>query len=192
MTQAPRPYLPAVLLAGLLALLPLWIAACSSGGDTAGSSSSAVESTAPTFQKVTPSDHTYAVDDLRAFGMKANLQYDVEGLPNAIDAWRCIYQQKEYEARFYASYEDAVEHGTGPADEVTGPDAILFGDAVSWQPGANNRKICGHKTYGSAANAGCDAKFGDYAIYGNLVLLCEGENPEESLPRCNTALQNLQ
>jgi len=191
-TRATRRCFQAVLLIGLLALLPLSAAACGSGGDTAGSSPSAVEPAAPAFQRIAPADRTYAVDDLRAVGMKANLQYNVEGLPNAVDAWRCIYNQKEFEARFYASHEDAIEHGTGPADEVTGPDAILFGDAVSWQQGANNRKICGHASIGSAANAGCTAKFADYVIYGNLVLLCEGENSEESLTRCESVLQRLQ
>jgi len=187
-----RRYLPLLTLIGLLALIPVSIAACGSADETPGEAPAAAEPTAPVFRKVTPSDRIYAVEDLRSFGMKANMQYDVEGLPNAVDAWRCIYNQKEFEARFYTSHEDAVKHGTGTAAEVTGPDAILFGEGVSWQPGANNRKICGHPSIGSAANAGCTAKFADYVIYGNLVLLCEGENSEESLSRCESIVQNLQ
>jgi len=192
MTHQVRRYLPLLALAALLASVSILTAACGPDGETATGDTGSGEPAAPAFQRITSSDRTYTVEDLRAFGMKANLQYDVEGLPNAVDAWRCIYNQKEYEARFYASHEDAVAHGTGPADEPTGPDAILFGDAVSWEPGMNNRKICGHASIGSAANAGCGAKFGDYVIYGNLILLCEGENSEESLTRCETALQNME
>ena len=192
MTHQVRRYLPLLALAALLALTVIATAACGQDGETAARDAGSGEPAAPAFQRITSSDRTYAVDHLRAFGMRANLQYDVEGLPGAIDAWRCIYNQKEFEARFYDSHEDAIAHGTGPADEPTGPDAILFGEGVSWQPGANNRKICGHTSIGSAANAGCDAKFADYVIYGNLILLCEGENSEESLTRCQTALQNLQ
>lgn len=191
MTHRARRYLPLLALAALLATVSVLTAACASEEQPAENIQAAGEPAAPDFQRITPSDRTYTVDDLRAFGMKANLEYDVEGLPEAIGAWRAIYNQKEFEARFYASHEDAVAYGTGPADEVTGPDATLFGEGVSWQPGANNRKICGHASIGSAANAGCDAKFGDYVIYGNLILLCEGENSEESLTRCEAALQNL-
>ena len=73
------------------------------------------------------------------------------------------------------------------------PQSLLLIVAfVVRQQGANNRKICGHASVGSAANAGCDAKFGDYVIYGNLILLCEGEKSKESLTRCQTAVQNLQ
>ena len=192
MTRQTRRYLPLLALATLLAATLVLTAACASDEETAENVGAAGEPAAPAFQRITPSDRIYTVEDLRAFGMKANLQYDVEGLPEAIDAWRAIYTQKEFEARFYASHEDAVAYGTGPADEVTGPDATLFGEEVSWQPGANNRKICGHASIGSAANAGCNAKFGDYVIYGNLILLCEGENSEESLTRCEAALQNME
>ena len=192
MTHQACRYLPLLALAALLASVSVLTAACGQEGETAAGDTAAGEPAAPAFQRITPSDRTYTVEDLRAFGMKANLQYDVEGLPEAIDAWRCIYNQKEFEARFYASHEDAVEHGTGPADEVTGPDATLFGEGVSWQPGANNRKFCGHPSLDSAANVACTAMFGDYVIYGNLILLCEGENSEESLTRCETALQNME
>ena len=192
MAHLVRRSLPLLALAALLASVSILTAGCGQEGETAAGDTAAGEPTAPAFQRITPSDRTYAVDDLRAFGMKANLEYDVEGLPEAVDAWRCIYNQKEFEARFYASHEDAIAHGVGPADETTGPDAILFGEGVSWQPGANNRKICGHASVGSAANAGCGAKFGDYVIYGNLILLCEGENSEESLTRCEAALQNME
>ncbi|MBM3957354.1 MAG: hypothetical protein FJ313_04815 [Gemmatimonadetes bacterium] len=178
-------------IAATAALIAVSAVACASGGGSAGGTGPSPEVTSA-FTKVTPSERVYTVEDLRAIGMRANLQYRVEGLPNAVDAWRCIYQQKEFEARFYSSHQDAVEYGTPLADEATGPDAILFGEGVSWKEGIMNRKICGHFAIGSAANAGCNAKFGDYAIYGNLVLLCEGENSEESLARCAGVLENLE
>ena len=188
MTHRNHRLLVLVAMFAVFALAAGVVVGCGSGDEASGGT----ESESQTIERVTHLDTVFTVEDLRTAGLRANLQYDVEGLTAALDAWRCIFNQKEYEARFYASHDDAVTYGTALADEPTGEDAVLFGDDVTWEPGMNNRKICGHTSIGSAANAGCDAKFADYVIYGNLILLCEGENPELSLIGCQSVIDNLQ
>ena len=35
------------------------------------------------------------------------------------------------------------------------------------------------------------AKYGDFAIFGNMVILCEGEDSSQSLERCEALLDAL-
>jgi hypothetical protein len=42
---------------------------------------------------------------------------------------------------------------------------------------------------GTHGSGSVQPKYGGYAIYGNMVMLCEGANPEHSLDRC-AALTN--
>ena len=47
-----------------------------------------------------------------------------------------LHNRKDYEVRFYASHEDAVEHGSGPADQVTGTDDLMaIKDTLTWREG---------------------------------------------------------
>ena len=135
-------------------------------------------------------------------GFKTNKHYDVEALPVALDAWFGSWgpaggQRQDYELRFYPSHEDAVAHGTALADEGTGEDTkLLEKDNPTWTGGLKERRRSATVTDTSGAS-GQDAvspgaRYADYSIYGNVILLCAGANPEHSLERCNPLIDALE
>ncbi len=173
------------ILAVLLSVTALALAACgtddgdSSSGDGGGSASGGSDASART---VLDNGRTYTVEDIKSTGAKTPKQYDVADLPGAVDAWNALLSQKEYEARFYASHADAVSMGTSWAESVSGEDAVVVGDDVIWDEGAKDRRQCNR----SVAHSGCNytARYGDFVILGNMILLCEGKDSEEALNTC--------
>ena len=153
---------------------------CSSGGPDGGQAQPQ-----QTIQKFTPSARVYTADDLRAAGLKVNRDYDVAGLPFATSAHHGFLNQKEYEARLYVSHADAATRGAEAALLVTGPKAVVTGQ-VPWDEGATDRRKCV-----GAINANCGARYGDFLVYGNIVLLCEGRDSETSLQTCRELVSRL-
>ena len=148
------------------------------------------------FQKVTPSEQLFTIDDFRASGFKVAKEYDVEGLTFATGAWFGFWRPagsdaKEYEIRFYASHEDAVQFGTAFADEATGEDAVLDEDDATWKEGIRDRRYFFAGLLGTHGSGSVQAKYGGYVIYGNMVLLCEGANADHSLGRCAALIDAL-
>lgn len=197
-----NPRLSRLPLASLLvatALFSLLVAAC--GTEEAASPSDeseaapAEEAAGVEIRKVTPSDRMYTIEDLKAAGLKTLHHYDVAELPEAMDAWHAMYKVEgnalEYEARFYASHEDAVEYGTPWAETVSGEDAIVIGDEVWWEEGHTHRRKCSRGA--GTPHSGCSysARYGDFITLGNVILLCEGPNPHEALLACKAVLENL-
>ena len=169
-------FLPTVLLLTLV-----FAAAC-------GSSSDSDESLA----KVTPSETIFKLDDLLAAGFKKGKTFDVEGLTAASDAYYGFwgidpYDRKEFEARFYLTHSDAVEFGTSFADERTGTDALIKSGEASWEPGAKEARACTRSAGGDSSNCRI-SKYGDYVIYGNLVLICQGRDSATALEQCGLLL----
>jgi hypothetical protein len=150
------------------------------------------------FKKVSPSDQTYSIEDFRTVGLKTTKQYDVEGLRGGLDAhfgfWRPDGQDpQDYELRFYASHDAAVEQGTPLAEEVTGEDAVLGADDTTWSEGAKDRRAQGGSTGSNSARFGTVyPRYGDYAIIGNVVMLCQGEDSTKSLGHCSALIDALQ
>ena len=177
---------PALLLALVL------IAGAAACGSDAGSAAAQTQ--------VTPSDRVYSVDDFLAVGFKKSKQYDVEGLPDAVDARFGFWgpnaaDRKDYELRFYASHEDAVASGTALAEEATGEDAkLLERDNPTWTEGLKQRRMSASVPLGVVGQVGIapSAKYADYAIFGNVVMLCEGADSGQSLERCRLLIDALQ
>ena len=46
--------------------------------------------------------------------------------------------------------------------------------------------------FGAAIGSKSSPKYGDYIIYGNLIILCEGWDSNESIARCSAFIQNLE
>ena len=149
-----------------------------------------------TFQKVTPSDRVFTLDDLVAAGFKKGKEYDVEGLTAATEAWFGWWSfdgadLADYEVRFYGSHEDAVKHGTPFAEEASGKDAIINSDDATWKEDVRDRrKIIGGKAYQNYGS-GAAPKYADYTIFANMVMLCEGMSAEQSLERCAAVIAAL-
>ena len=153
------------------------------------------EDTAPrlegAIQKITPSGRIYTDGDFRTAGLKTNKSYDVTDLPDAAAAWHGVFGGKDYEVRFYASHQDAVESGAAPAAHVSGKDGMVSGPDVLWEEGENDRRKCVPR--GGLSEHGClqTARYGDYVIIGNAVVLCEGLDSETALEACAALLSNL-
>ena len=163
---------------GLMLLIAL--AAC-------GSSDSAASQT-ESFEKITPSERIFSIDDFKAVRFKTNKEYDVTELPSATAAWFGFWTpsgtvSKEYEIRFYGSHTDALEFGTSYALEGSGETALLDEEDATWDEGLKDRRayFAAPSSHGSGS---VQALYGGYAVYANMVLLCEGANEEHALGHC--------
>lgn len=175
----------------LLALTALLALACGSADDIATGDTAVGAAPAKEVQRLFPSDRYYKSDDLVTAGMKVINDYDVVALDHAVSAVHLALNNVEYEARFYASHQDAVTFGTAWAQDVTGPDANVTGENVKWQEGASHRRMCSRAA--ETPHSGCkySARYGDYVIAGNMILLCEGAELEKAILTCNNVLKSL-
>ncbi len=203
----------ALLVAVLSSMLALAIACGSadtddevSSGDGAVGSDGGVPAAAaedtmsgPPGVEIVATDVTYTVDDLvNTKNFKKSKEYKTEGLDGATAAIYGFfgpdpYDRQEFEARFYPDHETAMTLGVDFADESTGPDAVIAKDIQRWDEGLTQRRECQGNVRGSHHSGKCDnAKYGDYVIAGNLVLLCQGKDSETSLANCNALMDALQ
>jgi hypothetical protein len=169
----------------IVAVVTLALAGCGSS-----------EPAAP-LERVVDSAQIFTVEDLRGAGMKASKQYNVEDLPGGVDAWYGFVQNEsgpqDVEVRFYASHGDAVALGTDLAAEVSGYDAVIEEDLTTWPVGYKDRQRL--RSGGTADLAAWSGQRGpnyaDFVIFGNMVLLCQGDDPEQSIALCHELIAAL-
>jgi len=160
-----------------IALATMLLVAC--GSDGGGSSS---ESEIP---RVVAGDRTYTIEDFRAAtGVKMVKDYDVDELPGATGAWNAIFNQLDYEVRFYGSHEDALAEGMRYADSVTGEDAVVTGDEVLWEEGRKDRRKCSRAAQTPHSSCTYSARYLEYVIRGNMILFCEGDESSDAFQNC--------
>ena len=156
--------------------------------------------------KISDVSKVYSIEDFSEFGLKIGEEYDSSDLPHAQSVywgfWKDVeadegsarFQSlggsvggmREFEIRFYDSHEDAVNHGIKYADDATGRNAVLTKQESLWPEGIRNRRTSGGPD-GSPL-----PKFGDYVIFGNLIVFCEGMSSEEAIQNCSRFLKNLE
>lgn len=174
-----RYLLPLVLIAVAL------VAAC--GNDDSGSSSEQTRSVIDA--------GVFTLADLEVVGFKKGKSFDVEGLDRADDAYygfwgKDPYNRQEFEARFYPTHADAVEFGTEPAQNRVGRDAQLSSGLGLWEEGMKEARQCTRAAGGDSSDCTV-SRYGDFVIYGNLVLLCQGRDSASSFETCNDLLDEL-
>ena len=160
----------------VVASVPVLAVACGSSG-----------SSEPSFAKITPDETMRDIDSFSPSRFKQAKSYDVSELPEAISAYMGYYtpagyEPIQYELRMYADHASALANGVEYAAEVTGPDALLRSVDVRWDEGTKDRRG------GGAFRDGLTPLYGDYAVYGNVILLCEGRDSSSSLARCAALL----
>ncbi|MCH2529567.1 MAG: hypothetical protein MK032_00295 [Dehalococcoidia bacterium] len=146
---------------------------------------------------VIDSDEIFTVEILRSAGMKTSKQYDVTDLPGGIDAWygfiKGVTGPKDIEARFYSSHQEAIEFGTALAEEVSGDDANVDKETTTWKEGVRNRSRMA--SGGAADLAAWSGKrkpnYGDFVIFGNMILLCQGDDPQQSVAVCYELIESI-
>jgi len=130
------------------------------------------------YDVVTNSPRIFTFEELESIGFKKSKEYDVTGLEGAIRAingfWLTDIGKKEYELRFYPSHSIAVSLGESLAQEVTGKDAIIKKSDATWKEGIKERRRIKGQLGTSSGGNSTGPKHGNYSIYGNIVILCEG------------------
>ena len=160
------------------------IAAFACGGDSNGSDTEV--------QRVTAPDAVLTFDQFLDAGFKRSKEYDVTGLPAADSAFYGFWQPPsdesvDFELRFYPSHAVAVSDGTEFAEEVTGPDAAVTEDDSTWVEGVRDRRTSGFTIGGGGGSLA--VKYFDYMIYGNVILMCQGRDSDQSLDRCRELIR---
>ena len=140
-----------------------------------------------TFSKINADQTFRDLSSIEKAPFKLAKEYDVSELPMATAAYKVFFtppdsQPIQYELRIYPDHMSAVEKGIEYAEEVTGADALLRSADVRWDEGTNDRRG------GGAARGSLTPLYGDYAIIGNVIILCQGRNSTQSLNRCEALL----
>ena len=141
------------------------------------------------FQQVTNHATTFDQSHLDAIGFRISREYKLDGLEGATAAlygfWRIPDGDPiDFEIRIYPSHSDAVNLGTALADEGSGTDAVLDADDAQYDEGIRDRRMIIGQGTGGGGRSGTGPRYGDYAIYGNIVMLCQGAAVEQALDRC--------
>ena len=161
----------------------------------------------PMIEKITPQAKQFELEDFTSIGLKKNKTYKVEELPKALSAYFGFIKFNEpseegkgkkvveYELRFYASHEDAINHGTEYAEERVGPEAKLKKNHnPRWKEGLRDARVFigdQFNTWKNSADCG-QPKFNEFYIYGNVVILCEGRTQEIAKRNCNSITSRLE
>ncbi len=140
-----------------------------------------------TFSKINADQTIRNLSSFEKAPFKLSKEYDVSALPAAKAAYKGFFTPPDskpiqYELRIYPDHTSAVEKGMEYAEEVTGADALLRSVDVRWDEGTNDRRG------GGAARGSLTPLYGDYAIIGNVIMLCQGRNSMQSLNRCEALL----
>ena len=151
------------------------------------------------FVQIRTAPDNYTVDDLKAFGFKTSKHYDVEGLPDGLDAWKGFwgldpYDRHDYEIRFYASHDLAVSSGKPIAIESTGEEFEASRETQTWTEGLKDRWQAQGVTDisgGASRQSKPRPTYPNWAILGNMVILCDGLDSEQALIRCAELIDNF-
>ncbi len=180
----------------------LLIFACGGSDD----SSSGSVSSDVVFVQVEDSEKIYTIDDFINIGYKKGkaVKQDklMDGMINAYwGFWKVPYKDWsgkdmiDYELRFYPSHSEAVNMGQNSADLRTGENAqirkkdtndpnAIHPIGADWPELLKEARECqgdgGHHT-----GACIVPKYADYKIFGNVVILGQGADLEESYMNIN-------
>ena len=169
-----------------LMVLTLLVISCSSQNH---------ESEKSALEIISTSEKVFTIDDFYSMGFKKNKSYDVTELEGASDAVLGFWGEKKsdsktYEIRIYDSHENAISLGESFAKEVTGNDAVIKSSQSSWKEGLKDRRKIGGPGDSGGGRSGTFPRYGNYAIYGNVIMLCEGAE-EIALENCWDLINNL-
>ena len=150
------------------------------------------------FDQVVDDGKLYTSRDFFDAGFKEYKEYNVSKLTGATEAWYGYWGQDEdsdvyYELRFYPDHSTAILDGTPFAEDATGEDAKLRRQETMWRTGLADRKMDANCTQGgSSINRNCGDrlwKYGDFIVFNNVIMLCEGKDSNEAFKLCNALIE---
>ncbi len=141
------------------------------------------------FPQVSDRGQIITIESLLSTAYKESKEHPVTGLPGATYVSYGFLrvpngESYEYEVRFYDSHRQAVDLGTALALEGSGETAILNADDATYKEGVKNRRMAKGSGFGGGARSGIGARFESYAIFGNIVMLCQGADQAQAVERC--------
>ena len=165
----------------LLLMLTIILLSCSQENELNGESE---------VKKILNSDSTFTIEDFKKIGFKINKEYDVTDLDESTGVWFGFWKNNldkpiDYELRFYPSQQTAINIGVSLTEEVIGEDAVLKKSTSSWKEGIQDRRSRNNSSMsGSEANS-VRAKYLDYFINGNVIILCSGLDLNYATQNCS-------
>jgi len=157
---------------------------------------SSLDSENTSLEKITNEREIYAIEDFINTGFKVNKEYDVSELEDSIGVWFGFWKNNlnkslDYEIRIYPSQQLALDKGVKYVEEVIGEEAILRKSLSSWKEGIQDRRTRSDKSYkGSSANT-VRAKYLDYIVYGNSMILCTGLDLTDARQNCSDLANSI-
>ena len=136
-------------------------------------------------------DRVLTFADFEAAGVKHGKDYNIEGLPGAIGAVLGFHDRKDVEIRFFPNHEIAVGQGVPVAREIVGPDVYIKRDSVTWTWAIADERACAARVPGGGRDCTRSPKYGDFIVYGNVIMFCEAPNPNEAQTRCQAIIDGL-
>ena len=141
-------------------------------------------------KKILNSNSTFTIEDFKKIGFKINKEYDITDLDESTGAWFGFWKNNlnkpiDYELRFYNSQQTAIDKGISFTEEVIGENAVLKKSMSSWKEGIQDRRSRNNSSMsGSEANS-VRAKYLDYFINGNVIILCSGLDLNYATQNCS-------
>ena len=147
-------------------------------------------------EKIANENMIFSIEDFKSIGYKINKEYDVSELESAEGAWYGFWKNNlnkpvDYEIRIYPSQKLILDKGLSFAEEVIGENAVLKKSASSWKEGIQDRRSRNNSSMsGSEANS-VRAKYLDYFINGNVIILCSGLDLTYATQNCSDLSSEL-
>ena len=163
-------------------------------GACGGDSSSDSENTS--LEKISNESEIYTIENFINSGFKVNKEYDVSELEDSIGVWFGFWKNNlnkslDYEIRIYPSQQLALDKGVKYVEEVIGEEAILRKSLSSWKEGIQDRRTRSDLSMrGSEANS-IRAKYLDYIVYGNSMILCTGLDLTDARQNCSDLANSI-
>ena len=171
------PMIAPTILWVVVVAIAIFGSSCSSG-DSSGED---------TFSQINADQTIRDLSNFEKAPFKLAKEYDISALPMANAAYMGYFtppdsEPIQYELRIYPDHVSAVEKGIEYAEEVTGAEALLRSSDVRWDEGTKDRRG------GGAFRGRLTPLYGDYAVIGNVIMLCEGRDSTQSLNQCEALL----
>ena len=174
-----------------LSLFVVHTVGCSSEMSTSNSDNAPLE-------KITNTSGIYSIENFINTGFKVVKEYDVSELEDSSGVWFGFWKNDphksivlDYEIRIYPSHQLALDTGVKYVEEVIGEEAILGKSLSSWKEGIQDRRTrSGRGMSGSESNT-IRAKYLDYIVFGNTMILCEGLDLTDARQNCSDLVNAL-
>ena len=173
-----------------LAIMALTLAGCNSEL-TSEVQVDTVQGSASFGSIVINSESVLTFADFEAAGVKHGKDYKVDSLPRAVSATLGFHDRKDVEIRFYPNHEIAIEQGVPIALEIVGPNVELKRESVTWSWPIADERACAARVPGGGRDCTNSPKYGDFVVYGNVIMFCEASTTYEAQTRCQAIIKAL-